>query len=252
MKLMFNKYVIPLIKQNFTIKIKTINTIGIGESALETQLIDIIKDQDNPLVATYAKEGQVDIKIVAKGNREDEVNLLLEEMVKKIDDRISDYIYSYDTERIEEVVFNQLKKKNMKIAFCESCTGGLISARFTGIPGVSEVFERGIITYSNRAKIEELGVKEATLDKYGAVSEQVAMEMAKGILDITGVDIALSITGLAGPTGGSELKPIGLVFIGIATKDDSYVIKSIFSGDRRTIQNRATLKAFDELRKFLQ
>ncbi|MCF6464678.1 competence/damage-inducible protein A [Clostridium sp. Cult2] len=251
MELMFNKYVIPLIRQNFTIKIKTINTIGIGESTLETLLIDIIKNQQNPSLATYAKEGQVDIKIVAKGNEEEKVNILLDEMVKKIDNRISEYIYSYEDETIEEVVFKKLKRNHMKIAFCESCTGGLVSARFTRVPGASEVFERGLVTYSIESKMDELGVSKSTLDKYGAVSEQVAIEMAKGLLKKTGVDITLSTTGIAGPTGGTKSKPVGLVFIGIATNNNSYSIKSIFNGDRKSIQNRAALKAFDELRRFL-
>ncbi len=251
MTLMFNKYVIPLIQQDFIIKIKTINTIGIGESSLETLLLDIIKEQNNPSLATYAKEGRVDIKIIAKGCDETEVNSMLEDMISKIEDRIAQYIYSYEDESIEEIVFKKLKSKNMKIAFCESCTGGLISTKLTRIPGASKVFDRGIITYSNISKVEEVDVNKNTLDKYGAVSEQVAIEMAKGLLRKTGVDIALSTTGIAGPSGGSELKPVGLVFIGIATKDSSYAIKSIFSGERKSIQNRAALRAFDELRKIL-
>ncbi len=139
----------------------------------------------------------------------------------------------------------------MTIAFCESCTGGLIVSRFTRIPGVSQVLDRGIVTYSNKAKIEELGVKKETLNKYGAVSEQVAIEMAMGLLNKTEVDIALSTTGIAGPSGGNEKKPVGLVYIGIATDNNAYAIKSIFNGDRTTIQNRTTMKAFDELRKII-
>ena len=250
MKFMFDKYAIPLIKQDYTIKIKTINTIGIGESKLETVLKDIIQGQENPTIATYAKEGKVDIKVVARGSDEKKVDKLLNEIIEKIDGKIHKYIYSYN-ESIEEVVYKKLKANNMKIAFCESCTGGLISSRFTSIPGVSEVFDRGIVTYSNRAKVEELGVKKNTLDKYGAVSEQVALEMATGLLNKAGVDIALSTTGLAGPSGGTEDKPVGLVYIGIAAKNHSFVFKSVFSGDRLSIQNRAALKAFDELRKII-
>ena len=251
MKFMFDKYAIPLIKQDYTIKIKTINTIGIGESKLETVLKDIIQGQENPTIATYAKEGKVDIKVVARGSDEKKVDKLLNEIIEKIDGKIHKYIYSYNDESIEEVVYKKLKANNMKIAFCESCTGGLISSRFTSIPGVSEVFDRGIVTYSNRAKVEELGVKKNTLDKFSAVSEQVALEMATGLLNKTGVDIALSTTGLAGPSGGTEDKPVGLVYIGIATKNHSFVFKSVFSGDRLSIQNRAALKAFDELRKII-
>lgn len=251
MKLMFNKYVIPLIKQDNIIKIKTINTIGIGESALESMLKDIINDSNNPNIATYAKDGKVDIKVIAKGKSEEKVNKLLQNTIQKIDSKISKYIYSYEDKSIEEVIYNKLLEKNMKIAFCESITGGLIVSRFTKVPGVSQVLDRGIVTYSNRSKIEELGVKEETLNKYGAVSEQVALEMALGLLNKTGVDITLSTTGIAGPSGGNCKKPVGLVYIGIATSDDTFAIKSIFNGNRTAIQNRTAIRAFDELRKII-
>lgn len=251
MELMFHNQVIPLIKQNSIIAIRTINTIGIGESTLEMVLKDLIEDKENPTIATYAKEGSVDIKIIGKGKNQEKVNVLLEETVKKINSRIPQYIYSYNDETVEEVLYKKLKEKNMKIAFCESCTGGFITSRFTQIPGISEVFDRGIITYSNKSKIEELGVNKETLNRYGAVSEQTALEMATGLLNKTGVDIALSTTGIAGPSGGSKEKPIGLVFIGIATENNSYAIECTLSGNRISIQNKATSKAFDELRRIL-
>jgi nicotinamide-nucleotide amidase len=252
MKLMFDKYTMPLIKQDNVIKIKTINTIGIGESALECLLKDIIAHQHNPSIATYAKNGKVDIKIVAKGRNEEKVDKLLQKAVEQIDKKISEYIYSYEDESIEEVVYKKLKDKNMKIAFCESCTGGLVVSRFTKVAGVSQVLDRGIVTYSNKAKIEELGVKQETLNEYGAVSEQVAIEMATGLLNKTDVDIALSTTGIAGPSGGTDKKPVGLVYIGIATKDNAFAIRTLFNGNRTSIQSRATLKAFDELRRILE
>lgn len=139
----------------------------------------------------------------------------------------------------------------MKIAFCESCTGGLIASKFTRIPGVSEVFDRALVTYSNTSKMEELNVSPDTLIKHGAVSKETAYEMAKGLMEKTGVDVALSVTGIAGPSGGSDTKPVGLVYIGICTKESSKVIESIFNGDRVSIQNRTYLKAFNELRKYL-
>ncbi|NLY67367.1 MAG: competence/damage-inducible protein A [Tissierellia bacterium] len=251
MQHMFNKYIIPLIKQDCIMKETTIKTIGIGESHLETILKDIINSGDNPTIATYASEGIVDIKIVAKGNNEDYVNTLLRQTIEKIKDRIAENIYSYNNETIEEVVYKLLKENKLKIAFAESCTGGLITSRFTKIPGVSEVFDRGIVTYSNISKMKELNVKKHTLDKYGAVSKEVALEMAKGLLEKTNVDIALSTTGLAGPTNGDENKPIGLVFIGIATKEELIAKEFRLSGDRTSVQNKASLNAFNELRKIL-
>jgi len=250
MKHMFDKYVMPLIKQDYIIKVVTLKTIGIGESNLENIIKDIIEENDNPTVATYAGDGLVDIKIVARGDNESEVMKLLEETVAKIKDRIGESIYSYNDEGIEEVVFKILKEKNYKIAFAESCTGGLVSSRFTQIPGVSEVFDRGIVTYSNMSKMEELNVSRLTLDRYSAVSEETALEMAKGLMDKTNVDIALSITGYAGPPSGED-EPVGLVYIGIASRDKSKVIETRLNGDRISIQNKAALKAFNELRKFL-
>ena len=252
MKIMLDNYAIPLIKQDYIIKVKTINTIGIGESQLEMILKDIIEFEEGITIATYAKMGRVDIKLVARGRNEEELEKRLNKTIGKIENRISEYIYAYDDMPIEEVVFQKLKGKNMKIAFCESCTGGLITSSFTKIPGVSQVLDRGIISYSNNSKVEELGVDKSLIDKHGAVSEEVALAMAEGLLEKTNVDITLSTTGIAGPTGGTKDKPIGLVFIGIALKDHSFATKFLFNGSRKTIQNRASLKAFDELRKILK
>lgn len=251
MKLMLDNYAMPLIKQDNITIVKTINTIGIGESQLEMILRDIDIESENSTIATYAKEGRVDIKVVSKGKNKEKIEKELAEIIFQIENKIPEFIYSYDDIPIEEIVYKKLKDRNMQIAFCESCTGGLIASRFTQISGVSEVFDRGIISYSNNSKVEELGVEEALINKFGAVSEEVALAMAEGLLNKCNVDIALSTTGIAGPTGGTEDKPVGLVFIGIALNDRSFVIKSIFNGDRISIQNRATFKAFDELRKIL-
>ncbi len=251
MKLMLDNYAMPLIKQDNITIVKTINTIGIGESQLEMILRDIDIESENSTIATYAKEGRVDIKVVSKGKNKEKIEKELAEIIFQIKNKIPEFIYSYDDIPIEEIVYKKLKDRNMQIAFCESCTGGLIASRFTQISGVSEVFDRGIISYSNNSKVEELGVEEALINKFGAVSEEVALAMAEGLLNKCNVDIALSTTGIAGPTGGTEDKPVGLVFIGIALNDRSFVIKSIFNGDRISIQNRATFKAFDELRKIL-
>lgn len=251
MKTMFNNYTAPLLKQDSIIKSKTIRTMGIGESSLEELIKDLVIEQSNPTIATYAKQGQVEIQVTGKGKNEKEIDLIIDPLVKEIDKRLGEYIYSYNNESIEEVFFKQLKKNHMTVAFCESCTGGLVSSRFTAIPGASQVFERGIVTYSNNSKIEELNVKESTLKTYGAVSEETAKEMSIGLLNKTNVDMALSITGIAGPTGGTKDKPVGLVYIGLASKDKSYVIKNIFTGSRQDIQNKAANKVFVEGRKYL-
>ncbi|WP_077367558.1 competence/damage-inducible protein A [Anaerosalibacter sp. Marseille-P3206] len=251
LKTMFNRYVVPLLDNEYIIKSKVIKTIGIGESQIDDMLDSLIKIQTNPTIATYAKEGQVDIRITAKGKDEDNIDLLIDELTNKVSKIIGDYIYSYNNESVEEVFYSLLKKKSMKVAFCESCTGGLITSRFTRIPGVSEVFDRGLVTYSNEAKINELGVKEETLKTYGAVSQQTAIEMVEGLFKKSNVDIAISTTGIAGPSSDDKNKPIGLVYIGVADKDKSFAIECHFSGNRESIQKKATNYAFNEGRKFL-
>lgn len=152
----------------------------------------------------------------------------------------------------EYEVFQLLKKKNLKIGFCESCTGGLISSKFSRIPGVSEVFDRSIITYSNISKVEEVGVKPSTLENFGAVSGETALEMSNGLLNSSNsLDIVLSVTGVAGPGGGTKDKPIGLVYISISTRNTYKVIKCNFRGSREYIQDKVTSRAFSELKEIL-
>lgn len=251
MEIMFDKYVIPLLNVDNYIVTKTIKTIGIGESSLEELIQDIIKKYDNPIIATYAKSGQVDICLTATGKNEEEASNILQKVFTEIENKVGSYIYGYDDESIEEVIYKKLKNSNLKIAFCESCTGGLVSSKFTSIPGVSEVFERGIVTYSNYSKIQELNVSKETLNKFGAVSKETAMEMAEGLLGKTKVDIAVSTTGIAGPTGSTKDKPVGLVYIGVATKKDNYAIECNFTGNRNTVQNKAANRVFYEIIKYL-
>lgn len=151
----------------------------------------------------------------------------------------------------EVVVFEMLKNLNYRIGFCESCTVGLISSRFGRISGASEVFDRSIITYSNNSKIEEVGVKLSTLEKFGDVSKETALEMAIGLMDKANLDLTLSITGIAGPGGGTDEKSVGLVYICIATRNKTKVIKCEFTGNRETIQNKSVNRAFSEMKKFL-
>lgn len=248
---MFDNYVVDLIRDDYTIITKSINTIGIGESSLESKLktLDIYKEGFE--IATFAKEGEVEIKIIGKGKNKSEVQSEINKIVVKIKEKINDYIYGYDNIHIEELLVNSLIEKGLKVAICESCTGGLITSRIIRIPGASNVIDRGLITYSNKSKIEELLVNPSTLNTYGAVSEETAYEMAKGLLEKTNVDVVLSITGIAGPDGGTLEKPVGLVYIGIMSKDNYKVIKNIFTGNRFTLQNRATIRALVELYKFL-
>ncbi|WP_406242166.1 competence/damage-inducible protein A [Tissierella carlieri] len=251
MELMFNNEVIPLIHEDYNIIVKSVNIIGIGESQLEMKIKDLINKDSDIIIATFAKEGEVEVKIIGKGKNKDIIENKINNVIKILEQRFHEYIYGFDNIPIETIVFNLLKEINYKIGFCESCTGGLISSRFSRIPGVSQVFDRSIVTYSNNAKMEELGVNSNTLEKYGAVSEETAIEMANGLLNRDNLDLSLSVTGIAGPDGGTEEKPIGLVYLCISTKDQSIPIKCNFNGNRESIQNKTATRAFFELRKFL-
>lgn len=239
-------------KTNCTIKSKVLKFVGIGESSLETALVDLISNQINPTIATYAKDGELTLRITAKGDTDEEIDALINPVVEEVKSRLKEYIYSYSGELLEEAVANMLLSNNLTISLAESCTGGLLASKFTSISGISKTLDRGIVTYSNTAKIEELGVNEATLKQYGAVSEKTAMEMAKGIKRIANTDIALSITGVAGPTGGTPEKPVGLVYVGIATNHSSYVKKLNLTGDRNRIRNYTTIVALNLIRKTIQ
>ena len=152
---------------------------------------------------------------------------------------------------IENIVFNMLLQREIKIGFCESCTGGLISGTFSRIPGASQVLDRSIVTYSNESKMEEVQVSIKSLNKYGAVSKEVALEMAKGMLLHGNLDLVLSVTGVAGPATEYDIKPVGLVYICIATKTKHKIIELNLTGNRETIQNKTINKAFIEIQKFL-
>lgn len=252
MNFMFHKYVAPLIQEDYTILTRSINLYGIGESNLESQLKEMpIWDYDDFIIATFAKSSYIEIKIIGKGKIKTDVENKMSKIISLIIDRFNEFIFGYDNILIEEVVFNLLNERKLKLGLCESCTGGLISSRFTKIPGASNVLDRAIVTYSNQSKNEELGVQNEIIEEFGAVSSETAYAMAKGLLERANLDIVLSITGIAGPSGESIDKPVGLVYICIMDRNKHKVIKCHFNGNRVSIQNRAATRAFIEIRKFL-
>lgn len=252
MKPMFLNQVLPLLSKDFLIINKSINLTDIGESSVEMDIKDLLAYDPNINIATYAKETEVEIRIIGKcKDNVDEIKSKIKNLIYIIEERFKDYIYGFDNKPIENISFDLLKKLNYKVGFCESCTGGLLSGRFSRIPGVSQVFDRAIISYSNNSKIEELGVKKSTLDKYGAVSEETALEMALGMLNITDLDLVISTTGYAGPDDDFNGKLVGLVYICIADRNKNKVIKCKFNGDRATVQNKTVTKCFFQLNKFL-
>lgn len=224
LKPMFFESAVPYLKR-FSDKViisHNIRTFGIGESAMSETVADLL-DSSNPTVAPYAKDGEALLRVTAMADNEAEAEKICVPMIEKIKERLSDYIYGIDCSCIEEAVVPMLIEKNLKLATAESCTGGLIGKRITNVSGASKVFDCGIISYSNEIKHRVLGVSKETLKKYGAVSEEVAKQMAIGALRISDADIAVSVTGIAGPTSDGTSKPVGLSYIALADKDNVWV-----------------------------
>jgi len=225
--------------------------IGVGESTAEYMLKDIFDSQANPTIAPYAKDGEVHLRITAKTDAPEESDSLIAEMEQKVRAILGDNIYGCNEETLEEAVLKLLQEKNLTVSLAESCTGGLIASRLTDIPGASASFVSGVVSYSNESKINILKVKEDTIKKYGAVSPQTAEEMAVGAKTLNGSDIGLSITGIAGPDGGSAEKPVGLCYIGIAAVNSVNVHKIMLNGNRNKIRWSSSSRALDLLRREL-
>lgn len=251
MQPMFEEYVIPYLERFSKEKIysRVLKFIGIGESSIEEKLSDLIRNQSDPSLALYAKPFEVELRITTKKSDRDLAKNILDQMENKIRSLLGEYIYGIDNQTLEEVVVEMLLQKGLKVSVAESCTGGLICNKLTNVPGASNVFDRGFITYSNEAKVKELGVSEETLKNFGAVSHEVAKQMAQGALKNSLADIAISTTGIAGPTGATETKPVGLVYIGVATKNYVESFEFRFSGDRLRIKESASKAALNILRK---
>jgi nicotinamide-nucleotide amidase len=226
LKPMFMECAVPYLKQfsDKTIISHNIRTFGIGESSMAEKVTDLF-DNENPTVAPYAKDGEALLRVTAMADTKEDAENLCKPVMEDIESRLSEYFYGIDYNCIEEAVVDLLKSKHMKLATAESCTGGFIAKRITNIPGASEVFECGIVSYANSIKHKVLGVSEEDLNKYGAVSEPVAKQMAVGAQKLSGADIAISVTGIAGPDSDSTNKPVGLSFIGLADKDNVWVRK---------------------------
>ena len=196
----------------------TVRTMGIGESAMAELCADLLENE-NPTVAPYAKKGEALLRVTAKGENEEDAEKLCKPVIDEVCKRLGNYVYGIDSESIEQRVVELLKENSLTLATAESCTAGYIPKRITDIAGASAVFEFGAITYSNEMKQKILGVKEETLAAYGAVSEQTAREMASGIRRVTGADIGISVTGIAGPGSDGTNKPVGLCYVAIDTED---------------------------------
>lgn len=215
---------------------RNVNICGIGESAVETILSDLMRSSENPTVAPYSKDGEVRLRVTAAADSAAAGLPLCDAMIARVrGTEVGKWIYGIDTS-LEEALVRLLKERGLHITAAESCTGGLISQRITSVPGASEVYDGGVITYANRIKETLVSVPAETLAAHGAVSEETACAMAEGVRLLMGADIGISATGIAGPGGGTPEKPVGTVYIGISTPDGTEAKRFSFTGDRERIR----------------
>jgi nicotinamide-nucleotide amidase len=251
---MFEAHILPYLqkKQNKVFLSSMVKICGIGESKAETDIIDLIEGQTNPTIAPYAKSGEVHFRVTAAADNEEEAEKMIQPVVDELYRRFGENIYTtQESETLEAVVVKLLKQNNLTIATAESCTGGLLTGRLVNVPGVSGLLNEGFITYSNEAKTKYLGVNPETLKEYGAVSAQTAKEMVLGASRASGATTALAVTGIAGPDGGTQEKPVGLVYIACLADGEVTVKEYHFKGNRQKIRETTVIYALDLLRRKL-
>ncbi len=249
---MFEKSIMPYLAGLTTgvIYSQTVKICGVGESKAESMVEDLVDAQDNPTIATYAKTGEVHLRVTATAPDEKEAKKLVKPMVKELKGRFGNHVYTTDSEvTLEKAVVDLLMANKLTACTVESCTGGMLSARLINVPGVSEVFKSGYVTYSNKSKRKLLGIKKNILVKHGAVSEQIAREMAKTAATLARTDVSVSTTGIAGPDGGTPEKPVGLVYIGCNVCGRVTVKECHFHGSREKIRESTVSAALSLMRE---
>ena len=249
---MFENGMIPYLRkyQDKVFVSKMVKICGIGESKAETMIMDLINAQNNPTIAPYAKTGEVHFRVTAGADNYKDAEALIEPVINELKSRFGINIYTTSEDvTLEQAVIELLRRHKLTLSTAESCTGGLLSGRIVNVSGASDVFMEGFITYSNNAKIKYLNVDADILDKYGAVSEETARQMAKGCAKVSGCDVSVAVTGIAGPTGGSIEKPVGLVYIACHIKGKTVVSKRNFRGNREKIREQSVVAALDLVRR---
>ena len=251
MKPMFEEYIVPYLQKNQPeiIVSQMVKICGIGESQVAEEIQDLIESQTNPTIAPYAKTGEVHLRVTASAENEKACRKLIKPVVKELKKRFGANVFATDESKtLEEAVIDLLKEKDLKLSLAESLTGGMIAQRIVNVSGASEVFGYGFVTYSNKAKHKCLGVKKSTLKEQGAVSAKCAREMAKGACKASGADISVSVTGLAGPGGGTKETPVGTVFMGCCYKGKTIAKEFHFTGNRMRIREQTAAHALAMLR----
>lgn len=250
---MLKNYAVPYLSRGSSTVIvsRMVHVFGLGEGFVAEEIKDLT-GCENPTAATYAKEGEMFVRVTARAETSEKASKMCEPVVEELKGRLGEYVYGTETESLEETVVKELKKAGKTVSTAESCTGGLLAKRITDIPGASEVFHMGAVTYSNDIKTLLLGVPENTLKNYGAVSPQTARAMAQGVREKSGADFGIGITGIAGPDGGTPEKPVGLVYISLCDGENTWVRKMSGGGcakGRGYVRNLAASNALDMLRR---
>jgi len=254
MRTMTGRHVLPYLRRlsDGVIVSHDIMTFGLGESSVDQLLHDWMAHMENPTLATYAKPAEVRLRATAKAATAEEAEAMLAPVWREVNAVLGDYIYGVDVSGLPECCLAHLLRRGMTFATAESCTGGQIAQQITSLPGASNVYRGGVVSYWTQVKADVLGVPQEVLDTYGAVSEQAARAMAEGAARITGADLAVSVTGVAGPDSDERGNPVGLVFVGLATPDGTYCRKLDLGRKRRDrIRNVSCNHAYDMIRRYL-
>ncbi len=249
---MFIEKIMPLLPSSGSSLVsRTLKVVGLGESSVEDKLAEIIAAQTNPTIAPLAKLGEVHLRLTAKARSRTECQELLDETEAKLTARLGNAIYARDEQTMGSVVAELLSKNKLSLALAESCTGGYLAHTLTNIPGSSSFFSAGLVTYSNEAKSKLLGIPLQFIEEHDAVSAEVGRAMASQVREVAESDLGLGITGIAGPTGGTADKPVGLVYIALATPTTVTCQRFNFFGKRENIKERAVMSALNMLRLYL-
>ena len=228
---------------------RMLKVFGIGESEMEMKILDLIEAQSNPTIAPYVNMGEVVIRVTARGKNYYEAMEMINPVIERIKERLGSDLYAYNGETLEETVVQLLIGKGISISTAESCTGGMLASKLVNVPGVSNVFANGFITYSNQSKVDVLGVDPDVIKTYGTVSKETAIEMVKGLVKNTATRAGISITGIAGPDGGTPEKPVGSVYVAVMLDGEIDTMALKLNGDRERVRHMACLNAMNMLRK---
>ncbi len=255
MKPMFDAQVLPLLRARAgptrVVRRRVLRIAAMPESEVDQIAAPVYSRFDDVTTTILGAAGQIELHLVAHGDGAEDAEGRIERLAAALRRALPGRIFSEDGRELPHVVVDLLRERGLTLALAESCTGGLLSARLTDVPGASAVLERGFVTYANRAKIEEVGVDPSILDKTGAVSEETAAAMAAGAMKAAGVDVGVGITGIAGPDGGTPEKPVGLVFVATSGAAGTRVRRSVFPGGRERVRYQATQVALEMLRRGL-